>query len=73
MIYYAIFSVGLALADGGKIPVGLALWLPNAIASIVAAILVRKITSEQWQSVSEGVFNVVARIVGFFMRRVKKA
>jgi len=62
MLYYGIFSLGLALADGGKMHVGLALWLPNIVAAIIAAILVRKITSEQWNSVSEGVFNTLARV-----------
>ncbi len=61
MLYYAIFSMGLALADGGKIHVGLALWLPNLIAAAIATVLVRKITTEQWNSVSEGVFNLIER------------
>ena len=63
MLYYGIFSLGLALADGGKMHVGLALWLPNIVAATIAAVLVRKITSEQWNSVSEGVFNSIARVV----------
>lgn len=73
IVYYGIFSIGMALADGGKINVGLALWLPNILASILAAILVRKITSEQWQSVSEGVFNAVARCVTLLRRRFKSS
>ncbi len=73
MIYYGIFSVGLALADSGKIHVGVALWLPNIIASLVAALLVYKITSEQWQSVSEGVFNAIARIASIFIRKRTQA
>ena len=63
MLYYGIFSLGLALADGGKMHVGLALWLPNIVAATIAAVLVRKLTSEQWNSVSEGVFNSIARVV----------
>jgi lipopolysaccharide export system permease protein len=61
MLYYGIFSMGLALADSGKIHVGLALWLPNLVAASIAAMLVRKITTEQWNSVSEGVFNLIER------------
>lgn len=59
MLYYGIFSLGLALADGGKIHVGVALWMPNIVAAIIAVILVRKITSEQWHSVSEGIFTTI--------------
>jgi lipopolysaccharide export system permease protein len=73
VVYYGIFSVGMALADGGKIHVGLALWLPNILASMLAAILVRKITSEQWQSVSEGVFSAVTRGVTLLRRRFKSS
>ncbi len=63
MLYYGIFSLGLALADGGKMHVGLALWLPNIVASIIAVVLVYKIVTEQWHSVSEGVFNGTASLV----------
>lgn len=63
ILYYGMFSIGLALADGGKMHVGLALWLPNLVAAAIAAILVRKITSEQWSSVSEGVFNFIFRTI----------
>ncbi len=63
ILYYGMFSMGLALADGGKMHVGLALWLPNLVAAAIAAILVRKITSEQWNSVSEGVFNCIFRTI----------
>jgi lipopolysaccharide export system permease protein len=60
MLYYGIFSLGLALADGGKMHVGLALWLPNIVAASIAFVLVRKITTEQWSSVSEGIINLIA-------------
>jgi lipopolysaccharide export LptBFGC system permease protein LptF len=69
MLYYGIFSLGLALADGGKIHVGVALWMPNIVAAIIAVILVRKITSEQWHSVSEGVFTTIQSAVLRIRRR----
>lgn len=73
MCYYGIFSVGLALADSGKIHVGVALWLPNILASIIAALLVYKITTEQWQSVSEGILNLSSSIVRSCLRRIGRA
>lgn len=73
MIYYAVFSVGLALADGGKMHIGVALWLPNIIASLIAAILTRKITTERWQSVSEGVFNAIEAITAKLKARMGRA
>lgn len=72
MIYYGIFSVGLALADSGKIHVGVALWLPNIIASAIATLLVYKITTERWQSVSEGVFNGISGVTTAVRRRLKR-
>ncbi len=72
MVYYAVFSVGLALADGGRMHIGVALWLPNILASSVAAILVRKITTERWQSVSEGIFNAIGAIGDAIKRRISR-
>jgi lipopolysaccharide export system permease protein len=69
MLYYGIFSIGLALADNGKIHVGLALWLPNIVASIIASILVWKIVSEQWTSVSDGVFASISNTIAAIRRR----
>jgi lipopolysaccharide export system permease protein len=61
--YYSIFSIGLALADSGKLKIWIALWLPNFVAGTVACLLVHKIGSEQWQSVSEGIQRILSKIV----------
>jgi lipopolysaccharide export system permease protein len=63
IVYYAIFSVGVALADSGKLHVGIALWTPNVIASAIAVLLLRKIASERWNSVSEGVQRSLQRLI----------
>ncbi len=63
MLYYGIFSMGLALADSGKMHVGLALWLPNLVASLIALLLVHRIVTERWASVSEGVFSATQTIL----------
>jgi hypothetical protein len=52
--------------------VGLALWLPNVVAAAIAAVLVYKITSEQWNSVSEGVFNLISRCAQWARKRRAK-
>jgi len=71
ILYYSIFSVGVALADSGSIHVGLALWTPNILASIIAFILVYKISTERWQSVSEGIQNLCISSMQL-IRRVKR-
>lgn len=63
IIYYAIFSVGVALADSGKLHVGIALWAPNVIASGIAALLAYKIATERWSSVSEGIQRALSRLI----------
>lgn len=68
MLYYGIFSMGLALADSGKMHVGLALWLPNLVASLIALLLVHRIVTERWASVSEGVFSATQSLLGRFKR-----
>ena len=73
MLYYGIFSMGLALADGGKMHVGLALWLPNIIAAAIAAVLVRKITTERWASVSEGIFTTISHSIRWVRARLTRA
>ena len=73
MLYYGIFSIGLALADSGKMHVGFALWLPNVVAALIAAVLVRKITSERWQSVSEGVFNLASQLMCWINKRFRSS
>ena len=60
IVYYGIFSIGLALADSGKINVGLALWLPNIVTSCVASLLVYNIVNERWQSVPDGIFGFLS-------------
>ncbi len=71
ILYYSIFSVGVALADSGSIHVGLALWTPNILASIIAFILVYKISTERWQSVSEGIQNLCISSMQL-IRRIKR-
>lgn len=62
IFYYSIFSIGVALADSGAIHVGVALWTPNIVAAALAGILVHRVATERWQSVSEGVLQGVLRL-----------
>lgn len=68
-VYYGLFSVGLALADQGAIKIWIALWSPNILLTFVAAFFVYKLTTEQWQSVSEGIFSFCGSILTKVRRR----
>jgi len=67
--YYSLFSMGVALADGGRIHVGVALWLPNIITTLLAVFLVHRLGSERWNSVPEGLYEAYMRVRGVFSRR----
>lgn len=61
IVYYALYSICLALADSGAAPITPTLWIPNVLATGVAGLLLHKLGSEKWQSVSEGVVNIIIR------------
>lgn len=62
ILYYSLFSIGLTMADGGKLKVWIALWAPNIVTTAIAALLVYKVGTEQWQSVSEGAHKALERV-----------
>ena len=66
--YYSMFSVGIALADGGKIPIWLALWLPNFVTTLVALLFITKLSKERWNSVPEGLQATFQRVRSIFRR-----
>lgn len=73
ILYYSIFSVGVTLADSGKIQVWIALWTPNVLATAVASFMVYKVGTEQWQSVSDGIQRGCARLIDTVRRKGAKA
>jgi lipopolysaccharide export system permease protein len=53
VFYYSLYSIGLALADSGRLNITIALWIPNVLLTAVAGLMFHKLATEQWQSVSE--------------------
>lgn len=51
IIYYALLSVGMGLAKEGSISAVVSLWIPNVILSILAALSLRQMGSEKWNSI----------------------
>jgi lipopolysaccharide export system permease protein len=70
--YYALYSVGLALADSGRFNISLALWIPNILGAAIAALLLHKLATERWHSVSEGLFANASRFVSKLRRVARK-
>jgi lipopolysaccharide export system permease protein len=73
VIYYSVFSVGVALADKGSLPIVVALWAPNVITTALAVWILYKLGTEQWHSVSEGAQNYCTRAVETVRRYLKRA
>ena len=53
VVYYGVFSLGLALAESGAVKIWIALWLPNVIAAGCAAFMIQRLASEKWHSIAE--------------------
>jgi lipopolysaccharide export system permease protein len=69
MIYYALLTVGMTLAESRVLPPTLALWLPNIIAALVGYKLITGFAHERWNSLAEWSEIPLGRIKNVFRRR----
>jgi len=70
IVYYSVFSIGVALADKGSIPIALALWAPNLLTLSLAIVVLYKLGTEQWSSVSEGIQGYCLKAANYLRRLV---
>ncbi len=70
IVYYGVLSLGIAMSESSDIDPLLALWIPNAIVLLCALYFTRKVSSEQWTSVAEGVMDLPLKL---FKRRRRSA
>lgn len=54
VIYYGVLSVSVALAESGGMHPTLSVWLPNILSGAIAYYSLRKMGSEEWQSIAHG-------------------
>lgn len=57
VIYYSLFSFGLAFAEQGSLKIWIALWIPNIVLLGLAVFLVQRLATEKWSSVV-GIFKI---------------
>jgi lipopolysaccharide export system permease protein len=69
LIYFAIFSIGVSLSEGGAVPPVIALWLPNLVLLIFGVWTLKKVGSESWHSLPHGFELLIERIAGIKARR----
>ncbi|RMG39575.1 MAG: LPS export ABC transporter permease LptF [Candidatus Dadabacteria bacterium] len=53
--YYVLFTGGVTVAENGALPPVLAVWIPNLAGAVVAAIMLIKMGSEQWEATTQRV------------------
>jgi lipopolysaccharide export system permease protein len=67
MVYYAILTVGITLAEAEVLTPLLAVWLPNIIGALFGWSLIRSFASERWSSFADlfsaGVLPFLGRII----------
>jgi lipopolysaccharide export LptBFGC system permease protein LptF len=68
VFYYALLSIGVALGENGIVNPYLGLWLPNIAATLVAAFCLYKVCTEQWQSITHGLEEIVGLAGKLFAR-----
>src|SRR5262249_38519775 len=59
VLYYGSLSIGIAMGEAGRLDPNVALWLPNAFAALLAAFTISKMASEKWQSITQGIEQVI--------------
>jgi len=59
IIYFSLFSVGNALAEAKTLPTYIALWIPNLLTVFAVFFIYKKLSTEKWNSVSDGLTNFV--------------
>lgn len=62
VVYYAVLSLGLALAEGGKVSPFVATWLPNLLIALVATFFIERLWTEKWHSVTGGIQALLAEV-----------
>jgi lipopolysaccharide export system permease protein len=56
VIYYVIQSLAVAIGENSLLPTEFAVVIPNIVTLLIAFIFIKKIGSEKWSSVAEGIF-----------------
>ncbi|MDC0358789.1 LptF/LptG family permease [Oligoflexia bacterium] len=62
IVYYGLLTVGVTMAENNAINPSLGVWIPNIVATIIAVYTLKKMSSEEWQSIAHG-FEKIAAVI----------
>ncbi|MCB0354083.1 MAG: LPS export ABC transporter permease LptF [Bdellovibrionales bacterium] len=62
VVYFAMLSIGITLAESGAISALLAAWLPNIVVSLFALYAIRKMGTEKWSSFGQAASDGIASL-----------
>ena len=72
LVYYGVLSICLGLSEDGSMPPWIALSIPNLLGLGASLYFIRKMGTEEWQSIAEGVEGALDWIAKK-ARRLKRA
>ncbi|MCB0334906.1 MAG: LptF/LptG family permease, partial [Bdellovibrionales bacterium] len=73
VVYFALMSVGVALAENGALNPNIAVSLPNIVVGILTLIALREMSKERWQSITEPVEAILVGLTQRFSRQGRSA
>lgn len=68
ILYFALYSVGIGMSEAGTISPFLGLCTPNIVLALMAIFMIRRVGTEDWQSISEGMQSAALRVFQLFER-----
>jgi len=69
VLYFVMFTLAMALAESGVINPMLGAWLPNLIIALLAFVTLKKMSSEEWQSVAEALQRLSRAFLSIWVRQ----
>lgn len=70
--YFALYSITRSMAEDGLIPLVIGAWAPGVIIAGVAFVFLKQMSTERWQTISEGLSTVLQGIKSLLnLRRYK--
>ena len=64
LTYFALYSITRSIAENGAVPLLIGAWAPTIITGILAAIFLKQMSTERWQTISDGLSAILQGLKG---------